>query len=327
MSQANLERLKSNADRATEVFLLQWPADADDGLYAPIHYLMSLGGKRLRAVLTLAAAEAEGQPAEIAMPAALAVELFHNFTLMHDDIMDEAPLRRGQQTVHHRWDSNAAILSGDAMFTLASIALTGLNASVLPAALQMFNRTALEVCIGQQSDMAFESRENVTLDEYWNMIRLKTSVLVAASLALGAQAAGASEARIALWYQLGEQLGLAFQMQDDLLDAFGTSATGKQMGGDILSDKKTFLRIHAWENASAAQRSEMNRWNGKEHKPQEKVAAMKAMMVDLGSDRVARERMEGCIEAAETCMDALDLKGAHRAWFEFVAGLVTTRQS
>ncbi|MDA0302715.1 MAG: polyprenyl synthetase family protein [Bacteroidetes bacterium] len=327
MSQANLERLKSNADRATEVFLRQWPADADDGLYAPIHYLMSLGGKRLRAVLALSAAEAEGQDHYVAMPAALAVELFHNFTLMHDDIMDEAPLRRGQQTVHHRWDSNAAILSGDAMFTLASIALTGLNASALPAALQLFNRTALEVCIGQQSDMAFESRENVTLDDYWNMIRLKTSVLVAASLALGAQAAGATETRAALWYQLGEQLGLAFQMQDDLLDAFGTAATGKQLGGDILSDKKTFLRIHAWENASAAQRLEMNAWNGKEHDPDEKVAAIKTIMVDLGSDRAASQRMAGCIEAAEKCMDTLELKGVHREWFEFVAGLVTTRQS
>ena len=327
MSQANLERLKSNADHATEVFLRQWPKEADDGLYAPIHYLMSLGGKRLRAVLALSAAEAEGESYEVAMPAALAVELFHNFTLMHDDIMDEAPLRRGQETVHNRWDSNAAILSGDAMFTLSSIALTGMHASVLPSSLQLFNRTALEVCVGQQSDMAFESRDNVSLDEYWNMIRLKTSVLVAASLALGAQAAGADESRVKLWYQLGEQLGLAFQMQDDLLDAFGTAATGKQMGGDILSDKKTFLHIHAWEKASEAQRLEIGRWNGKHHDPQNKVAAVKKIMVELGSDLAARKRMEGCIQAAEGFMDSLELKGEHRHWFDFVAGLVTTRKS
>jgi geranylgeranyl diphosphate synthase, type II len=327
MSQANLERLKLEANRATDVFLAEWPVDADDGLYAPIHYLMSLGGKRLRAVLALAASEAEGQPLEKALPAALAVELFHNFTLMHDDIMDEAPLRRGQETVHQRWGSNAAILSGDAMFTLASMALTGLNASALPKALHLFNQTALEVCIGQQADMAFELREDVTLDEYWNMIRLKTSVLVAASLALGARAAGASEDRIQLWYRLGEQLGLAFQMQDDLLDAFGTAATGKQMGGDILSDKKTYLRIHTWEQASAVQREELERWNGKGHDHKSKVTAVKAIMVELGSDVAARHRMEACIEAAVSCMDALELRGTHRDWFEFVAGLVTTRQS
>tara|TARA_B110000879_G_C11170944_1_gene513540 strand:+ start:402 stop:1385 length:984 start_codon:yes stop_codon:yes gene_type:complete len=326
MSQANLERLKQEANRATDVFLSEWPAEADDGLYAPIHYLMSLGGKRLRAVLALAAAEAEGQLLEKAIPAALAVELFHNFTLMHDDIMDEAPLRRGRETVHQRWGSNAAILSGDAMFTLASMALTGLNASALPKALQLFNQTALEVCIGQQADMAFELREDVTLDEYWNMIRLKTSVLVAASLALGARAAGASEDRIQLWYQLGEQLGLAFQMQDDLLDAFGTAATGKQMGGDILSDKKTYLRIHTWEEASAAQREELQRWNGRGHDHESKILAVKAIMVELGSDVAARHRMEGCVEAAISCMDALDLQETHRDWFEFVAGLVTTRQ-
>lgn len=327
MSQANLERLRAEVDLATEVFLSKWPAEADDGLYAPIHYLMSLGGKRLRAVLALSAAEAEGEPMKVAMPAALAVELFHNFTLMHDDIMDEAPLRRGKATVHHRWDRNAAILSGDAMFTLSSIALTGMPVSILPAALHTFNKTALEVCIGQQSDMAFESREDVRLDEYWNMIRLKTSVLVAASLAMGAQSAGATEARVKLWYELGEHLGLAFQMQDDLLDAFGTVATGKQLGGDILSDKKTFLRIHAWENASADQRAEILSWNGKPQDSEGKVAAIKKVMVELGSDAAARQRMAECIEAAKVCMDSLALQGSHRNWFEFVAGLVTTRKS
>ena len=327
MSQVNLERLKAEVDLAANVFLSKWPAEADAGLYAPIHYLMSLGGKRLRAVLALSAAEAEGERFEVALPAALAVELFHNFTLMHDDIMDEAPLRRGQATVHHRWDRNAAILSGDAMFTLSSIALTDLPAPSLPIALQMFNKTALEVCIGQQADMAFESREDVSLNEYWDMIRLKTSVLVAASLAMGAQSAGAPDDRVQLWYELGEHLGLAFQMQDDLLDAFGTVATGKQLGGDILSDKKTFLRIHAWENASDVQREEMEAWNGKNHNAASKVAAIKKVMVDLGSDVAARNRMEECVRSAEVCMDSLALSGEHRDWFQFVAGLVTTRMS
>ena len=244
MNHPHIARLKAFADAGIRAFLDRWPADEADGLYAPVHYLMALGGKRLRPVLGLAAAEAEGGQAVAALPAALAVELFHNFTLMHDDIMDAAPLRRGQSTVHVKWNENAAILSGDAMYTLAHIALTDLAPEALVRVLPLFNATALEVCIGQQSDMAFEQRDDVNVQEYLEMIRLKTSVLLAASLAMGAATAGADERRVSAWYRVGEQLGLAFQMQDDLLDAFGDVATGKQVGGDILADKKTFLRLH-----------------------------------------------------------------------------------
>ena len=186
------ERWRDALEASMKDFLSAYPAGAADELYGPIHYLLSLGGKRIRPVLALAACEAEGGALDAAMPAAMAVELFHNFTLMHDDIMDEAPLRRGRPTVHTKWSENAAILSGDVMYTLALTALEGTPSDALADVLRMFNVTSKEVCEGQQSDMAFETRDNVTVDEYVNMIRLKTSVLLAASAAMGARAAGAS---------------------------------------------------------------------------------------------------------------------------------------
>ena len=235
-------RWRDALEASMKDFLSAYPAGAADELYDPIHYLLSLGGKRIRPVLALAACEAEGGALDAAMPAAMAVELFHNFTLMHDDIMDEAPLRRGRPTVHTKWSENAAILSGDVMYTLALTALEGTPSDALADVLRVFNVTSKEVCEGQQSDMAFETRDNVTVDEYVNMIRLKTSVLLAASAAMGARAAGASLERVEAWYRYGVNVGLAFQIQDDFLDTFGESGTtGKQVGGDILSDKKTLL--------------------------------------------------------------------------------------
>jgi geranylgeranyl diphosphate synthase type II len=291
-------RLRAEVERALEAFLGQYPAHDAHGLYAPVHYLMALGGKRLRPVLTLVAAEAEGDRAA-ALPAAVAVELFHNFTLMHDDIMDEAPLRRGQPTVHARWDVSAAILSGDAMYTLAVTALAQSRPDRLPGLLACFNRTALEVCIGQQADMAFAGRTDVTVADYLEMIRLKTSVLVAASCALGAEAAGASAERVAHWYRFGERVGLAFQLQDDLLDAFG-EATGKQVGGDILADKQTFLMLHAQAEGDAGLREELARWAGPTDRPQAKIDEVTAAMRATGADDAARALMERyAAEAAE----------------------------
>ena len=327
MTHPNLIRLKSAAEAAIADFLAHWPSTAGDGLYDPVHYLMDIGGKRLRAVLALSAAEAEGTGHEVAMPAALAVELFHNFTLMHDDIMDAAPKRRGHATVHVKWNENAAILSGDAMYTLAHMALAELDARVLPKALKCFNQTALEVCLGQQSDMAFERRSDVTVSEYMEMIRLKTSVLVAASLALGAIAAGASEERVAMWYGLGEQLGLAFQMQDDLLDAFGGSAVGKQIGGDILSDKKTFLRLYTWENGGSVARTLLSTWDGNRSDAAEKVRQVRQAMAAAGADEAAKAKMEEHVTEAMAYVDRLGLEGEHREWFAFLAGLVTQRES
>ena len=327
MKHPQLARLKSVADGGIQAFLDRWPADEADGLYAPVHYLMALGGKRLRPVLGLAAAEAEGADAAAAMPAALAVELFHNFTLMHDDIMDEAPLRRGQATVHAKWNENTAILSGDALYTLAHIALTDLPGDALVRVLPVFNTTALEVCIGQQSDMAFEQRSDVNVQEYLEMIRLKTSVLLAASVAMGAAVAGASERRVSAWYRIGEQLGLAFQMQDDLLDAFGDAATGKQVGGDILSDKKTFLRLHTWAALSDAEREELAQWDGRTDRPADKVAAVQAAMRATGAEAAARERMALYVADARRELAALDLPGTWLEAFESVADHIVTRNA
>jgi geranylgeranyl diphosphate synthase type II len=241
--------------------------------------------------------------------------------------MDAAPLRRGKETVHVKWNENAGILSGDAMYTLAQIALTELPTHCLAPAMKLFNQTALEVCLGQQSDMAFETRDDVTVEAYMEMIRLKTSVLVAASLALGAIAAGASEDRVGLWYTLGEQLGLAFQMQDDLLDAFGDAQMGKQIGGDILADKKTFLRLYTQENGSEAVRKILNDWDGRRDERDAKVEQVRAAMVEAGAEVAAQDVMNGYVTEAMACVEALRLPAAHHEWFAFLGGLVTQRVS
>ncbi|MCB0664147.1 MAG: polyprenyl synthetase family protein, partial [Saprospiraceae bacterium] len=200
--------------------------------------ILSLGGKRMRPALTILAARVFGAPAEQALKPALGIEVFHNFTLMHDDIMDKAPLRRGSETVHVKWDINAAILSGDAMLVQAYQLIAQSPSAVMPKVLELFSKTALEVCEGQQMDMDFEQRQNVSVDEYIEMIRLKTSVLLAASLEIGALVGGAETADAEKLYRFGEQLGIAFQLRDDYLDVFGDSSkVGKQSGGDILADK------------------------------------------------------------------------------------------
>ena len=220
-------------------------------LYEPIDYILQLGGKRIRPVLTLMAADIFGSDYQKALPAALAVEVFHNFTLVHDDIMDDAPLRRGKETVHEKWDINTGILSGDAMLILAYKYFEDYEPVVFQKLAKLFSKTALEVCDGQQLDVDFETREDVTIDEYMNMIRLKTSVLVAAALKMGAIVAETSEENANLIYDFGLNLGLAFQLQDDYLDTFGNPETfGKQVGGDIIENKKTYLYLKTLETAS-----------------------------------------------------------------------------
>lgn len=217
-------------------------------LYEPIDYILQLGGKRIRPVLTLMAADIFANDYQKALPAALAVEVFHNFTLVHDDIMDDAPLRRGKATVHEKWDINTGILSGDAMLILAYKYFEDYEPIVFQKLAKLFSKTALEVCDGQQLDVDFETREDVTIDEYLNMIRLKTSVLVAAALKMGAIVAETSEEDANLIYDFGLNLGLAFQLQDDYLDTFGDPETfGKQVGGDIMENKKTFLYLKTLE--------------------------------------------------------------------------------
>ena len=220
-------------------------------LYQPIDYILQLSGKRIRPILTLMATDILSDDYKEALPAALAIEVFHNFTLVHDDIMDDAPLRRGKETVHEKWNLNTGILSGDAMLILAYQYFENYEPHTFQKLAQLFSKTALEVCDGQQLDIDFETRNDVTIDEYINMIRLKTSVLVAAALKMGAIVAQASEEDAELLYEYGLNLGLAFQLQDDLLDTFGNPETfGKQVGGDIIENKKTYLYLKALELAN-----------------------------------------------------------------------------
>lgn len=220
-------------------------------LYDPISYIMSLGGKRIRPVLTLMAADLFGGDIASAMPAALAIETFHNFTLIHDDIMDNAPLRRGKQTVHEKWGVNNAILSGDVMMVEANKHLSMLDSKVLKDALNTFNTTAQGVCEGQQLDMEFEEEEVVSITDYINMIRLKTAVLLGGAMKLGAQVAGAAPAEAEQLYVFGENLGIAFQLQDDILDVYGDPEKfGKQIGGDIIANKKTLMLLKLKELAN-----------------------------------------------------------------------------
>ncbi|WP_299678661.1 polyprenyl synthetase family protein [uncultured Tenacibaculum sp.] len=220
-------------------------------LYAPVDYILQLGGKRLRPILTLIACDIISGSFEKALPAAMAVETFHNFTLVHDDIMDEAPLRRGKKTVHHKWDINTGILSGDAMLILAYQYFENYEPIIFQKLAKLFSKTAIEVCDGQQLDVDFETRNDVTIDEYIKMITLKTSVLVGAALKMGAIVAEASDAQADELYNFGVNLGIAFQLQDDYLDTFGNPETfGKQIGGDIIENKKTYLYLKCLEVAN-----------------------------------------------------------------------------
>jgi geranylgeranyl diphosphate synthase type II len=222
-------------------------------LYEPISYIMNLGGKRLRPALVLIATDLFSGDVLKAMPAALAIETFHNFTLIHDDIMDNAPLRRGKQTVHEKWGTNNAILSGDVMMVEANKQLAQVDSSVLKDVLNTFNATAQGVCEGQQLDMEFETRADVSIPEYIDMIRLKTAVLVGGAMKLGAIIANAPHASADLIYEFGERLGIAFQLQDDILDVYGDPEKfGKQVGGDIISNKKTFLLLSLQQQLSIA---------------------------------------------------------------------------
>ncbi|MBP7397217.1 MAG: polyprenyl synthetase family protein [Flavobacterium sp.] len=221
-------------------------------LYDPIQYILSLGGKRMRPVLTLMSAEIFDVSYEKALPAAMAVEVFHNFSLVHDDIMDAAPLRRGNVTVHEKWDTNTGILSGDAMLILAYQYFEKYEPKIFRKLAKLFSKTALEVCEGQQWDVDFETRTDVTIPEYLKMIEFKTAVLVAAAMKMGAIIAKTSKTNAKLIYEFGLNLGIAFQLQDDYLDAFGDPATfGKQVGGDIIENKKTFLFLKAMEFSNA----------------------------------------------------------------------------
>lgn len=278
------------------------------GLYAPADYILTLGGKRLRPVLALLACGLYND-AERAINQALAVEVFHNFTLVHDDIMDEAPLRRGKETVHEKWGLNTAILSGDVMLIRAYQLLADCKPEILPKLLEAFNKMAVEVCEGQQMDMDFETRESVEEGEYIRMIQLKTSVLLGCSLQMGALVGGSSDKDSENLYQFGLKLGTSFQIKDDWLDCFGDpSKFGKQVGGDIIANKKTLLLIRALKVAQGQAARELNNWlkTGSELLA-EKVEAVKAIYRNLEVDNYAQAEIDRFYLEALSHLDALSL--------------------
>ncbi len=265
-----------------------------ENLYNPIQYILSLGGKRIRPVLTLMAAEIFGADCREALPAAVAVEVFHNFSLVHDDIMDDAPLRRGKPTVHEKWDINTGILSGDAMLILAYRFFEQYEPETFRDLARLFSQTALEVCEGQQWDVDFETRTDVTEGEYLKMIEYKTAVLLGAAMKMGGIVAQTSDENCRLIYDFGRSLGIAFQLQDDYLDAFGDPETfGKQVGGDIIENKKTFLYLKALELGNAGDREIITEWfEAQPDDPAQKIADVKAVFVSSGAAAATQKAIE-----------------------------------
>ncbi len=277
-------------------------------LYEPISYIMSLGGKRLRPTLVLLGYQLfKDDPTRILRPA-LAVEIFHNFTLMHDDIMDEAPIRRGKPTVHEKWDDTVAILSGDTMLVKVYDFLLELEKDILSDGIRHFNKTAIEVCEGQQIDMNFEKAEKVTEDQYIEMIRLKTAVLLGFSLKFGGLMAEASVQQQTTLYSIGELMGIGFQLMDDLLDVFGDQKKfGKQVGGDIASNKKTFLLIRTLELANKNQKAVLRDWLSRTtFDVEEKVDAVKAIYDELNIRELTEEKMNGYFDQSIRLMDEME---------------------
>lgn len=275
-------------------------------LYEPIRYIMSLGGKRLRPVLVCLGCDFFGEPFEKAMHAALAIEIFHNFTLVHDDLMDNAPLRRNQQTVHEKWNGNTAILVGDAMVIAAYQELNKLDAKYLPQLVSIFSQTALQVCEGQQLDMNYEKVQKVSIQQYLKMIELKTAVLVGASLKMGAIIGNAREEDANGLYDFGKHIGIAFQLQDDILDVYADEKKfGKQKGGDIIANKKTYLLLKAIEMAEGNRymKEELYQWiNAPSFDAAEKVEAVTNIYNFLNVKELARNEMKKYYDTALACL-------------------------
>jgi geranylgeranyl diphosphate synthase type II len=278
-------------------------------LYTPINYILPLGGKRLRPVLTLITAEVFGGKADKAMNAALSVEVFHNFSLVHDDIMDDAPLRRGKETVHEKWDINTGILSGDAMLILAYQLFENYEPSTFQALAKLFGKTALEVCEGQQYDVDFETRNDVTIPEYLKMIEYKTAVLVGAAMKMGAIVAKASIEDQNAIYDFGRYLGIAFQLQDDYLDAFGNPETfGKQVGGDIIENKKTYLYLKTLELGSDNEKTNLvEKTSSISISDSEKVNSIKILFDDSGASEATQNAVKAYTEKAFSVLETLNI--------------------
>ncbi len=298
-------------------------------LYQPINYILDLGGKRIRPLLTLMAAEAFGSQADEAMRAALAVEFFHNFTLIHDDIMDEAPIRRGLATVHEKWDTNTGILSGDAMMILAYKQLEKYSDERYFQLMKVFNKVALEVCEGQQLDVNFETQQTVSEAEYMTMIRQKTAVLLATALQMGAIVSRAATSDQNNIYTYGIELGLAFQLQDDYLDAFGDPKTfGKQVGGDIIENKKTFLYLKAIELLGASESMTLKKLFTEDHAyPKIKVELAKSLFLQSKADEVLKSRIDEHTQKALKVLEDTSLNEESKEQFRQFAVWLMRRAS
>ena len=284
-------------------------------LYEPVRYTLSLGGKRIRPVLMLLSYSLFRDDVEAILPCACGLETYHNYTLLHDDLMDNADMRRGAVTVHKKWDANTAILSGDSMLVLSYQRIAQCPKEYLHDILSLFTETALEIGEGQQYDMEFETRNDVKEAEYIEMIRLKTSVLLACAMKMGAILAGADEDTQQKLYKFGEQIGLAFQLQDDFLDVYGDPTVfGKNIGGDITSNKKTFMLINALARAEGADKDELMRWISAERFDRsEKVAAVTALYSKLGIDSLAKEKIEYFFSCGQEYLQAVDIPEERKA--------------
>ena len=278
-------------------------------LYEPVKYVLSMGGKRIRPTLMLLAYNLYKEDPESILQSACAIETYHNYTLLHDDLMDNADMRRGKPTVHVKWDANTAILSGDSMFALAFWRMLQCPEDKLKPILELFTETALEIGEGQQYDMDFETRTDVTEDEYIEMIRLKTSVLLACAMKIGAILADASAEDADNLYKFGEQVGLAFQLQDDYLDVYGDLAVfGKAIGGDILCNKKTYMLINAYNRANDRQREELKKWIlAKQYDPKEKIAAVTSIYNELGINLLAEEKIKYYFDQSRKYLTAVSV--------------------
>jgi len=300
----NLEELQFLIEQ--ELGKINYP-NSPKQLYQPIEYVLGLGGKRMRPILLLMAHQLFDENIEKAISPALAIEVFHNFTLLHDDIMDNAPLRRGKKTVHEKWNSNVAILSGDIMMIQTYQLMLKVDSDILKDVLNVFSKAATEVCEGQQWDMDFETQENVQLADYMKMIENKTAVLLAASLQIGGITAGASKENQNNLYHFGLNMGIAFQLKDDLLDAFGNpDEFGKKIGGDIIANKKTFLYLKALQLANDKQKESLvNYFKTQEHTEQ-KVMGVKTIFTDLDIPKHTKDMMNAYYTKAMKHLEAID---------------------
>ena len=298
-------------------------------LYDPIRYVLSIGGKRVRPVLTLLTYNLYKDDPLSIMSQSIGLETYHNFTLLHDDLMDNADMRRGHETVHKKWDANRAILSGDTMLLQAFERVEECDPTKLPDVFKVFIQTTLEIGEGQQLDVEFETRNDVTEDEYIEMIRLKTSVLLACACKVGAIMAGASADDTDNLYKFGEKLGLAFQLQDDLLDVYGDPAVfGKNIGGDITSNKKTYMLINAFNRATPAQREELTKWvNAKEFDRNEKVAAVTKLYNEIGIRKLCEQKMEQYYQESLVYLAKVNVSEERKAELKAYAADMMKRQS